>query len=160
MKKQLLLIGRIGILLVIPVFMLIACQAQDHENLSDILPEPEDIPSANQVITIGDIDPDSPKKKIERFTPLANYLADQLQEFGITEGRVVIARNVEEMAMLLEKGDVDVYMDSPFPALKIQEMVGTRIIGRRWKGGDPAYWSIRSTISPQPCSSNRFRKIC
>jgi phosphonate transport system substrate-binding protein len=143
MKKRLLLLGRLGVLLIITVSMSIACQARLHENLPDNPPlSSEEIPSANQVITIGDIDPDSPKKKIERFTPLADYLANHLQEFGITEGRVVIARDVEEMAKLLENGDVDVYMDSPFPSLKIQEMVGTRIIGRRWKGGDPAYWSV------------------
>ncbi len=142
MEQQLLLLGCLGVLLVIPVLMSVACQAQVHDNLPDTLPESEGIPSANQVITIGDIDPDFPKKKIERFTPLADYLANHLQEFGITEGRVIIARNIEEMTYLLKSGDVDVYIDSPFPSLKVQETVDTRIIVRRWKSGDPSYWSV------------------
>lgn len=143
MIKQLLL-GRLGVLfLVIPVLMSTACQIQAQESLSDTLPAPSgEIPSSNQVITIGDIDPDSPRKKIERLTPLAVYLADHLQEFGITEGKVVIARDIQEMAKLLETGAVDLYIDSPFPSLRVQELVSTRIIARRWKSGDAEYWSV------------------
>ena len=36
-----------------------------------------------QTITLGDIDAREPVKKIKRFTPLANYLASHLNEFGM-----------------------------------------------------------------------------
>ena len=43
-------------------------------------------------ITLGDIDPNEPAKKIKRLLPLADYLAENLASEGITAGRVVIAR--------------------------------------------------------------------
>ena len=94
-----------------------------------VLPEAE----PSQVITISDIDPDEPGKKVKRFTPLAD-LAKGL-------GGVVIARDIEEMARFLSDGTVDVYMGSPFPSLAVQEISGSEFILRRWKGGAPNYWS-------------------
>ena len=64
---------------------------------------------AHLVITVGDIDPDEPTKKIKRFTPLAEYLATHLSEFGIREGRVRIARDIREMGRFLADGTVDLF---------------------------------------------------
>ena len=96
-------------------------------------------------ITLGDIDPDDPIKKIERFQPLADYLAERLGDFGITGGRVVIARDIEEMAGFLQDGTVDIYFDSPFATLQVQDMIGSEIILRRWKEGVASYWSTLVT---------------
>ena len=96
---------------------------------------------ASQTITLGDIDADEPTKKIKRFGPLADYLATHLTEFGIDGGRVVIARDIEEMARFKIEGTVDFYFDSAFPTLAVQELAGSEIILRRWKGGDVEYWS-------------------
>ncbi|MFQ6026833.1 MAG: phosphate/phosphite/phosphonate ABC transporter substrate-binding protein [Dehalococcoidia bacterium] len=93
------------------------------------------------MITIGDIDADSPAKKIERFRPLATYLAEELQEFGVNEGRVVIAQDIEQMAQFMADGTVDIYLDSTYPTLKVQELAETKIIARRWKNDVPTYWS-------------------
>ena len=95
----------------------------------------------SRTITLGDIDHDEPAKKIKRLKPLADYLADHLKEFGIQQGRVVIARDIEEMARFLKDGTVDIYLDSPFPALVAQELSGSKVILRRWKQGQPTYWS-------------------
>ena len=50
-------------------------------------PTPTTAPSleSSQIITLGDIDPDEPGKKIRRFQPLADHLAEQLREFDIRE---------------------------------------------------------------------------
>ncbi len=95
----------------------------------------------SQIITVGDIELDEPTKKIKRFQPLADYLAEHLKEFGIKEGRVVIARDISEMARFLKDGTVDIYSDSPFPTLAVQELSGSKVILRRWKGNTPTYWS-------------------
>ena len=104
-------------------------------------PQPTTTPLPEQVITIGDIDPDEPTKKIKRFQPLADYLAEHLKDHGITTGNVVIARDIEEMGAFLRDGKVDLYFDSPFPTLAAQELSGSRIVARRWKGGVESYWS-------------------
>jgi phosphonate transport system substrate-binding protein len=46
------------------------------------------------------------------------------------------------MAGLMADGAVDVYFDSAYPALAVREQAGSRVILRRWKGGDPVYWGV------------------
>lgn len=96
---------------------------------------------SDRTITVGDIEPEEPVKKIKRFQPLADYLAESLAEFGVQEGRVAIARDIAEMGRFMREGTVDVYFDSAFPALAVQELSGSQVVLRRWKGTDPAYWS-------------------
>ena len=93
------------------------------------------------MITIGDIDPDEPAKKVARFQPLADYLARNLSTYDISEGRVRIARDINEMGALLKDGTVSIYMDSLFPTVSVQELSGSKIIARRWKAQVPTYWS-------------------
>lgn len=81
-------------------------------------------------------------KKIERFKPFADYLASELSEFGYTGGNVIVARDVEEFAGLIDKGQIDLYMDSPYPVLSVQTLAQTEFILRRWKGGDTSYNSV------------------
>ena len=110
-------------------------------------PAPTPIPTVlagadlSQIITLGDVDPKDPVKKIKLFTPLGDYLAQYLRGYGIREGRVVVARSIEEMARFLLDGTVDIYFDSPFPTLAVQDLSGSEVILRRWKQGDPTYWS-------------------
>jgi len=99
-------------------------------------------PARSQVIVLGNVDPDEPAKKIKRFRPLAEHLAGNLGEFGIIDGQVVVARSIEEMASFLNTGAVDIYFDSSFPTLRVRELSGSKIILRRWKQGDPEYWSL------------------
>ena len=103
--------------------------------------QPEPAPTAAQTITIGDIEPDEPTKKIKRFTPLADYLVANLSEFGVTQGDVALAQDIEDMGRMIREGIVDVYIDSAFPALATQKLSGSRTILRRWKSEDPEYWS-------------------
>ena len=114
---------------------------------SSALPTPTLQPTAgpSQTITLGDIDADEPAKKIKRFKPLADYLAEHLKEFGILQGRVIIARDIEEMARFLKEGTVDIYMDSPFPSLSVQALSGSRFILLRSKDGAATYWSTYVT---------------
>ena len=102
--------------------------------------------SADQIIVLGDVDPDEPSKKIKRFQPLADYLARHLIEYGIEDGQVVVARDIEEMGRLLKDGSVDIYFDSPFPTLAVQELASSEIILRRWKEGLVSYWSTYITL--------------
>ena len=95
-------------------------------------PDPNARPAhkLSRTIAFDDIDP-----------PLADYLAENLGEFGIQEGWVVISRDVQEIAGFLNDGTVDVYFDSSFPTLAVQKLSGSEIILRRWNQADPTYWS-------------------
>lgn len=92
-------------------------------------------------LVLGDIS-DDPSEVINGTQPLADYLASQLAEQGITEGRVRIAASTDEMIDLLKSGAVDLYFDSVYPAALIQDATGAQIILRRWRFGVEQYHTV------------------
>ena len=92
------------------------------------------------IIVIGDIDAYEPLKKVKRFKPLADYLAENLSEFGIGRGDVVIAKDIPEMAHYLDQGEIDFFFDSGFPTLAVRRLSGSQVILRRSKEGSSDYW--------------------
>ena len=133
---------RVGSLSVFAVLALLAVGACGDETAAPApTPTATAKPAGSKTITIGDIEPDEPVKKIARFQPLAEYLAENLRHLGIEQGNVVIARNIEEMGRFMREGIVDVYMDSAYPSLAVQQLSDSKVILRRWKRSDPTYWS-------------------
>ena len=57
-------------------------------------------PVETRAIVLGDIS-DDPAEVIDGTQPLADYLASQLGDYGITEGQVRVASSTDEMASLL-----------------------------------------------------------
>lgn len=101
--------------------------------------EPE--PVTARAIVFGDIS-DDPAEVIEGAQPLADYLASQLGEFGITEGKVRVVSSTDEMAKLLASGEVDLYFDSTYPATLVSDQTGAQIILRRWRFGVEEYQGV------------------
>jgi len=98
--------------------------------------------STGRAITIGDIDPSEPAKRIRRLQPLADLLGRQLGEHGIERGSVVVARSINEMAELLRSGEVDLLFDSAYPVLRVREASQGEVLLRRAVGEDFEYWSL------------------
>jgi len=94
-----------------------------------------------QVLVLGDVS-GNPAWTIEHFQPLADYLAAQLADFGIRQGRVVVTSDLETMMDYLENGQVDLYFDSPYPALEVYKEIGAHPLARRWKSGVAEYYSM------------------
>ena len=113
---------------------------QASEPAANAIPAP--VADQSLVLYLGDIDADEPTKKVKRLQPVAGYLADHLSDLGVKEVRVTIAHDIEEMAEFMREGQVDIYFDSAFPTLAVQEKSDSQVILRRWKGGDPEYWSV------------------
>ena len=126
------------IVIVILAFVLTACGA-GQENIASIEPSTE--PPEVRAIVLGDIS-DDPAEVIEGTQPLADYLASQLVEYGITEGQVRVASSIDEMTALLDSGEVDLYFDSTYPATLISDQSGASIILRRWRFGVEEYQSV------------------
>ena len=94
------------------------------------------------MLTLGDIDPDTPALKVERIAPLARYLAPELAAVGVSDVSIRIAPSVDRMIEMLKGGEVDVYLDSLYPTLKVRQLSGSRVILATWVRKQREYHSI------------------
>ncbi len=118
------------------IFLGVACSMG-----TEAIPELETAVPAERAIVFGDIS-DEPVETIEGTQPIADYVAAQLSEYGITRGEVKIAPDLETMIQWMANGEVDIYFDSPYPALVVSQQTGAMPVLRRWKYGVSAYHSV------------------
>ena len=118
------------------IALLAACTATDT-----IEPEIAENTEDGDSLVIGDIS-DEPAETITGTQPLADYLAAQLGQYGITQGEVKIAPDLDTMIQWMKDGEVDLYFDSPYPALVISRESGATPILRRLKYGVEQYHSV------------------
>lgn len=98
-------------------------------------------PVSAKPIQVGSIS-DEAAAEMKKFLPFVNYLAKELGPEGIEQGKVVLAKNIPQMASLVKEGKVDLYIDSPFPALAVSRLSGSKFLLRRWKKGVGEYYSV------------------
>ena len=103
-----------------------------------------------KTIVLGDVS-SNPQKKIRKFQPMAQYLADNLPDFD--QGKVKIAPDMETMISWLKSGEVDIYIDSPYPAMLAINGANAKPILRRWKKGSAEYYSLIFTMSDRNIKS-------
>jgi phosphonate transport system substrate-binding protein len=92
-------------------------------------------------ITLGEIS-ESPDEVIASMQPLADYLAEGLADFGYECGKVKVVLTIDDMIKAINNGEVDIYMDSIFPAALVSNATGAQPVLRRWRNCDPEYYSI------------------
>lgn len=98
-------------------------------------------PAPSGTLVLGDIS-DDPAEKIKKFQPLADYLAANLGEYGIGSVEIKIAPDLDTMVEWMESGEVDIFSDSPFPAMYVSDNSGAQPILRRWRKGVEKYHSV------------------
>jgi len=98
------------------------------------------VPAVARPLTVATIG-ENAADEIKKFWPFPRYLAKELQSAGIDEGKVVIAKDMAQMAAFLREGKVDLYIDSPFPAIAVSQLSGAKFLARRWKKGVGEYHS-------------------
>ena len=92
-------------------------------------------------LIIGSIHPEA-AAEVQKFLPVAEYLGKHLQDHGIKEAKVVVAKDVFQMGAFLKERKVDVYIDSLFPSVAANLLSGSKFLLRRWKRGWPEYRSV------------------
>lgn len=119
------------------LFVLLAACSTNQTDQPEVTIENE----AGEALVIGDIS-DEPAETIKGTQPLADYLATELADYGISHGEVKIAPDLDTMTQWMEEGKVDLYFDSPYPALVISQEAGATPILRRLKYGVDQYHSV------------------
>ncbi len=94
-----------------------------------------------ETLTLGSIS-SRPASEIRKFQPLVKYLSEALKPAGIDKVNLKIASSIDEMTRLILSGKVGIYMDSPFPSIKLASSGASEIVLRRWKKGVKEYHSV------------------
>ncbi len=128
---------------------LVSCNLQPAQTSN---PEPPATFSATGVIVIADVS-NNPAKKIKRYQPMADYLAANLKQFGIGVGEVKVAPDLKTIVNWLKSGEVDIYFDSPYPAMLVGDQSGAQPLLRRWKRGRADYYAVIFTMTDRGITS-------
>lgn len=81
-------------------------------------------------------------KKVKTRQPFVSYLAKHLSNEGVKKGQVKVVKGIPEVAEMLNNGDADIFVDSPFPILLVEHLADIEYPLRRWKKGVAEYSSI------------------
>lgn len=98
-------------------------------------------PVVEKTITLGDIS-DEPREAQQKLQPIADYLAANLADMKIGKGQVKIISDLETMPLFVSSSEIDIYIDSPYPAMFIVNRAGAQPILRRWKEGIAEYNTV------------------
>jgi len=84
----------------------------------------------------------NPKKHYRYLKPIADYVAAQMADLGITGAKVLMARNDQQLIRYLRQGRVDWVTDTPFATVIYQDAGVADPLVRKWKKGVAEYHTI------------------
>jgi phosphonate transport system substrate-binding protein len=88
---------------------------------------------------------DNPKDDYARLRPLLDYVVPRMATVGIHSGRVLMARDNQQMLSYLRRGKVDWLTETPGSSVTYQERVGARVLLLTERGGQAHYRSVLFT---------------
>ncbi len=123
------------------VIAISACQPKATPAIEVLPPLPDNNLTQDQILSIGVVSTD-PASTIEGYQPLADFLARQMSSFGIKQGTVINAPDLDTMVEKLKSGEVDIYYESPYGAMYAYEKASAIPLARGWRNGVGEYHSL------------------
>lgn len=96
---------------------------------------------ADSVLVLGRIS-DNPKEHYQQLKPLLDYVVPRMRDVGITEGRILMARDVQQMNSYLRRGLVDWVTETAGNAMRLQQRAQARPLLLTERGGVSRYRSM------------------
>ena len=93
------------------------------------------------MLVIGRIS-DDPKAHYEQLKPLLDYVVPRMRDVGITEGRILMARDAQQMTSYLRRGRVDWVTETSGTGVQLQRRAGARPLLLTERGGVSRYHSV------------------
>lgn len=93
------------------------------------------------VLVLGRIS-DNPGAHYEQLKPLLDYVLPRMRGVGITEGRILMARDVRQMASYLRRGRVDWVTETAGTAMQLERLADARPLVLTERGGVSRYRSV------------------
>jgi phosphonate transport system substrate-binding protein len=97
--------------------------------------EPQD------VLVLGRIS-DDPKQHYEALRPLLDYVVPRMRGVGIREGRILMARDAQQMISYLRRRRVDWITETPAMAVDYRDRAGAEIMLATERGGGLLYHTV------------------
>lgn len=97
--------------------------------------------ASDGVLVLGRIS-DDPRRHYEQLKPLLDYVVPRMKDVGITEGRVLMARDPQQMMSYLRRGKVDWVTETPGTGLLLADKAGARPLLLTERSGSREYRSV------------------
>ena len=88
--------------------------------LAGVVPGAAAADDSRHILVLGRIS-DDPKTHYEQLKPLLDYVVPRMADVGIREGRVLMARDAQQMASYLRRGQVDWVTETAGTAMLLQQ---------------------------------------
>ena len=106
------------------------------------------------VLVLGRIS-DDPNAHYAQLKPLLDYVVPRMRAVGITEGRVLMARDAQQMASYLRRNRVDWVTETASTAVQLQQRVAARPLLLTERNGVSSYHSVFFVRKDGPIRSLR-----
>ncbi|GAB3506568.1 phosphate/phosphite/phosphonate ABC transporter substrate-binding protein [Pseudoxanthomonas daejeonensis] len=106
------------------------------------------------VLVLGRIS-DDPNAHYAQLKPLLDYVVPRMRDVGITEGRVLMARDAQQMASYLRRNRVDWVTETASTAVQLQQRVAARPLLLTERNGVSSYRTVFFVRKDRPISSLR-----
>jgi phosphonate transport system substrate-binding protein len=93
------------------------------------------------VLVLGRIS-DDPKAHYEQLKALLDYLVPRMKDVGIREGRILMAKDAQQMASYLRRGRVDWVTETSGTAMLLRQRAGARPLLLTERDGTSHYHSV------------------
>jgi phosphonate transport system substrate-binding protein len=93
------------------------------------------------VLVLGRIS-DDPKAHYEQLRPLLEYVVPRMRDVGIREGRILMARDPQQMASYLRRGRVDWVTETAAAAVLLRKLADARPLLLTERDGTSQYHSV------------------
>ncbi len=98
-------------------------------------------PATAGSLTIGSVEEDV-KAEQAIFQPLRAYLRAELEANGVGEVNLVVHTSIKDIAAGFDRGEIDLYIDSPVLVAMVARVSNARPFLRSWKEGVAEYRSV------------------
>lgn len=97
--------------------------------------------AADGVLVLGRVS-DNPQEHYNQLKPLLDYVVPRMRDVGITEGRILMARDAQQMQSYLRRGRVDWVTETPAMSAILEDRAGARRLLLTEREGVSAYRSV------------------
>jgi phosphonate transport system substrate-binding protein len=121
------------------VLWLVCCMARPPAAAQEVSTEPTT--SAGSELVLGRIS-DDPRSHHDPLRALLDYVVPRMAEVGIRSGRVLMARDAQQMASYLRRGRVDWVTETAATGLLLADRGGGRVLVGTERNGVGSYHSV------------------